>query len=76
MTKTTYAVKISPELRDKVKDFCEEHGYKQGAFVERALREKIEQEEDQRDIFDLKTLRRQEKEAIPLEAYLKSRRRV
>ena len=76
MAKTTYAVKISTDLREKVKEFCEEHGYKQGAFVEKALREKLEEEEDRQDIFDLRSLRRQEGKAVPLEAYLRSRRRA
>jgi len=38
MKKTNYAVKISPALKVKVRNFCEENGIKQGHFVEEALR--------------------------------------
>ena len=74
MTKTTLAVKISHEIADRVKKFCKERGIKYGFFVERALEERLEQEELKEDLLDLKTLRSQEKEAIPLEEYLQKRR--
>ena len=53
--------------------FCLEHGIKYGFFVEKALKEQLEREELKEDILDLKTLRDQEKNAIPFEEYLKMR---
>jgi hypothetical protein len=74
MAKTILAVKISYEIVDHVKKFCRERGIKYGFFVEKALEERLEREQLKEDIWDLKTLRSQEKEAIPLEEYLKKRR--
>ena len=73
MKKTNYAVKISPVLKEKVRKFCDENGIKQGHFVEEALKQKLEEAENLEDILDLKRLKAQESQAIPLEAYLKSR---
>jgi hypothetical protein len=74
MEKTTFAVKLNPEVIKSVKKFCAEHGIKYGFFVERALKEKLEEEELKEDLLDLKTLKGQEKLAIPFEEYLKARR--
>lgn len=73
MKKTNYAVKISPALKEKVRNFCEENGIKQGYFVEEALKQKLEEAENLEDILDLKRLKDQEAQSIPLEDYLKSR---
>lgn len=67
------AVKMDQDLLEDLRDFCEERGFKQSAFVEQALREKMEQEELKEDIFDLVTLKPQEKLAIPFREYQRRR---
>ncbi|GAF96886.1 unnamed protein product [marine sediment metagenome] len=74
MQKTTLAVKVNYSILNRVKKFCGERGIKYGFFVEKALEERLEREELKEDLLDLKTLRGQEKEAVPLEEYLKKRR--
>lgn len=73
MIKTTLAVKIGKEVAQKVRSFCSQHGVKQSFFVEKALQEKLEQEELKEDLLDFKLLRPQEQMAISFEDY--SRRR-
>lgn len=73
MLKTTLAVKINYQVADKVKKFCRERGIKYGFFVEKALEERLEREELKEDLLDMKTLRSSEKDAIPIENYLKKR---
>ncbi len=73
MQKTTLAVKVSSSILNRVKKFCQERGIKYGFFVEKALEERLEREELKEDLLDLKTLRVQEKEAVPLEEYLVKR---
>ena len=65
MGKTTFAIKISEEVIKSFKTFCKEHGIKYSFFVE--------EEELKEDLLDLKTLRKEEKLAIPFEKYLRSR---
>jgi hypothetical protein len=74
MQKTTLAVKVNYSILNRVKKFCRERGIKYGFFVEKALEERLEREELKEDLLDLKTLRGQEKEAVPLEEYLEKRR--
>ncbi len=74
MSKTTFAVKVNDKTVNKVKKFCKEQGIKYGFFVEKALEERLEREELKEDLLDLKTLRSLEKEAIPIEDYLRKRR--
>jgi hypothetical protein len=74
MQKTTLAVKVNYSILNRVKKFCRERGIKYGFFVEKALEERLEREELKEDLLDLKTLRGQEKKAVPLEEYLKKRR--
>ncbi len=74
MTKTTFAVKLNPSVVNRVKKFCSEHGMKYGFFVEQALTEQLEREELKEDLLDLKSLRDQEKFAIPFEDYLRAHR--
>ena len=50
--KDVLAVKISSNIREKVRDFCEHYGIKQGYFVERALEEKLEREETVQDALE------------------------
>ena len=71
MKRLTLAVKLNVDIINRVKKFCIEHGVKYGFFVEKALKEQLEREELKEDILDLKTLREQEKLAIPFEEYLR-----
>ncbi len=71
--KTSYAVKISSDIRERVRHFCDRYGIKQGYFVEKALEEKLEREEMVQDALELKRLKYQEPQAIPFEDYLKER---
>ncbi len=74
MQRKTLAVKVSSNILSWVKEFCRERGIKYCFFVEKALEERLEREELKEDLLDLKTLRGQEKEAVPLEEYLEKRR--
>ena len=74
MSKTTLAVKVDYKVADKVKKYCRERGIKYGFFVEKAIEERLEREELKEDMLDLKTLGSLEKEATPVEEYLKKRR--
>jgi len=67
------AVKVSFNILGRIKKFCRERSIKYCILVEEALEERVEREELKEDLVDLKTLRGQEKEAIPLEEYLKGR---
>ena len=73
MEKMSYAVKISPNIRERVRNFCDRHGIKQGYFVERALDEKLEREETVQDALELKRWKYQEPQAIAFEEYIKQR---
>lgn len=74
MQRKTLAVKVSFNILGRVKKFCRERGIKYGFFVEKALEERLEREELKEDLLDLKTLRGQEKEPVPLEEYLEKHR--
>lgn len=74
MGKTNYAVKVDIQILERLKRFCDEKGYKQGAFIEKAVLEQMEREELQEDIFDLVSLRSQERLARPFRDYDKKRR--
>lgn len=73
MDKISYAVKVDPSLIKKIKEFCFQHGIKQGFFVEKAFKEQLAREELMEDLLDLKSLRTQEESAISFEGYLKKR---
>ena len=73
MNKMSYAVKIDPSLVKKIKEFCIQHGIKQGFFVEKALKEQLAREDLTEDLLDFKGLRIQEESAISFEDYLKKR---
>lgn len=73
MRKSAYAVKLDKQLLDELKEFCEEKGYTQSAFVAKALRQQMIQEELKEDIFDLVSLRPQESMARPFKAYRRDR---
>lgn len=73
MDRISYAIKISPNIVNRVKKFCLEHGMKQGFFVEKALAEQLAREELLEDLLDFKSLRPQEKNAVSFEEYIKKR---
>jgi len=73
MEKTTFAIKISKDVIGDLKTFCKEHGIKYSFFIEKAIKEKLEEEELREDILDLKTLKKEEKLAVPFEEYLRRR---
>ncbi|MBL7132195.1 MAG: hypothetical protein ISS45_12485 [Candidatus Omnitrophica bacterium] len=73
MNKATFAIKINERVISNFKTFCDSHGIKYSFFVEEAIRRKLEEEELKEDLLDLKTLREEEKEAIPFEEYLRQR---
>ncbi|MDP2921884.1 MAG: hypothetical protein Q8O12_05935 [Candidatus Omnitrophota bacterium] len=73
MSKISYAVKVDGRLISKIKEFCAEHGVKQGFFVEKALKEQLAKEELHEDMLDFKTLTAQDASAISFEEYLKKR---
>ena len=75
MDKISYAVKLGPSLVTMVREFCEEHGLKQGYFVEKALKEQLAREEHLEDLKDLKALKSQEIDAIDFKEYLQKRKR-
>lgn len=72
--KTGYAVKLDRTVLKELKEFCKTKGYKQSAFVEKALREQMEREELKEDIYDLITLRSQEGMARPFLEYDQQRK--
>lgn len=74
MGKAAFAVKLDDELQKEIRDFCQSHGLKQGAFFEKALREQMEREELAEDLLDLYTLRSMEPHAINFQEYLKRRK--
>ena len=72
--RTGYAVKLDQDVLKELKAFCEEKGYKQSSFVEKALREQMEREELKEDVFDLVSLRSQERIARPFRDYDRHRK--
>ena len=69
MEKTTLAFKIKKEIAERTKKFCDGRGIKYSFFIEKALEEKLLEE----DILDFKRLRKNEESAISLEEYLQGR---
>jgi hypothetical protein len=52
MTKVTVTMKMKRDLHKELKDFCEEKGYIIGAYMERAVLEKLEKDELAEDMAD------------------------
>jgi len=73
MNKITFAVKISPEVRAKLRIFCREKGLKQGFFIEKAIEDEIMKAENNEDILEFHKLKMQEKDAMDFEKFLKSK---
>ncbi|MFH1830120.1 MAG: hypothetical protein ABH871_05020 [Pseudomonadota bacterium] len=74
MAKTSFAVKLDEDLQQELREFCETRGFKQGSFIEKALREQMEREELAEDLLDLYTLRSTEPHAVSFEDYMKERK--
>ena len=74
MVRSSYAVKLSTEVKERLREFCREHGLKQGYFVEEAIKERIEQMEDIEDIADFERYKYLEVQARSLKEYLKERK--
>ena len=72
--KSVLSIKIEKSLIQKIKEFCQLHGLKQGFFVEKAIKTQLEREEMVEDIVELKELRFQEKLAVPFEEYFKKKK--
>lgn len=73
MTKQTLAVKIDPEILERMRQYCAQRGVKQGFFVEKALLAKMDKEEIEEDLMDLKRNKSSESLSMSFEDYLKLR---
>ena len=73
-SKITLAVKVHYAIAEQVRQFCRERGLKYGFFVEKSIVEQLAREELKEDLLDLKDLRELERQAAPLDVYLKKRR--
>lgn len=71
MSKTTFAIKLNEGTLDHLKRFCNLHGTKYSFFVEKAIEEKLAEEELKEDLLDFKKLKKEEEKAIPFEDYLR-----
>ena len=71
--KSVLSIKIERSLIQRIKEFCRDHGLKQGFFVEKAILTQLEKEAAIQDIIELKELRREEGSAISFGDYLKKR---
>ncbi len=69
----SFAVKLSEEVRKRLKEFCDERGLKIGHFVAQALIEKMEREEMLEDAKEFALYRHEEPHAIDYKDYLKER---
>ena len=70
----SFAIRVPDTIVGRVKEFCKQHGFKVGAFVEQALKEKIEREELIEDSKDIIRLKYEEPAATPVEDYFAKRR--
>ena len=52
MNKVTVTMKMKKDLHKELKDFCEEKGFMIGAYMERAVLEKLEKDELAEDMAD------------------------
>lgn len=67
-------MKLSEDVRKKLREFCDERGLKIGAFVEKALKETMEREEMAEDAKVFALYRHEEADAIDYLDYLRERR--
>lgn len=73
MSKKSFAIKLNEEILDHLKKFCIGHGTKYSFFVEKAIEEKLAEEEMKEDLLDFKRIKKEEDLAIPFEQYLRRR---
>ncbi|MDP3957093.1 MAG: hypothetical protein Q8Q10_01135 [bacterium] len=73
MSKVTFAIKLNEEILNNLKAFCLAHGTKFSFFVEKAIEEKLAEEELKEDLLDFKILRKDENNAMSFEKYLRLR---
>ena len=73
MDKITFAIKLKKDILSRLKEFCAAHGTKYSFFVEKAIEEKLAEEELTEDLLDLKKLKKEEGQAISFEDYLRQR---
>ncbi len=73
MNKVTFAIKLDEGILNHLRRFCIEHGTKYSFFVEKAIEEKLVEEELKDDLLDFKKLKKEETQAIPFEEYLRHR---
>lgn len=71
MSKIPYAIKISPVVKERLKAYCGERGIKQGYFVERAIEERLEREEDLEDALEFKRLKHELPHATDYNQFIK-----
>ncbi|MFP4466932.1 MAG: RepB family protein [Candidatus Goldiibacteriota bacterium] len=64
----TFTMKIDKKVRDKLKEFCEKKGFVMKSFVERAILDEIEKEEEKEDLLAIARYEKYERNStIPLE---------
>lgn len=73
MSKITMAVKVDSKVAEKVRRYCAERGIKQGFLVERALEEKLEQEETLEDALEFKRWKHELPMARDYKEYIRER---
>jgi predicted transcriptional regulator len=69
----SFAVKLSEDIRKRLKEFCDERGLKIGHFVAQALVEKMEREEMIEDAKEFVLYRHEEPHAVDYKDYLRER---
>ena len=70
----SFAAKLPEETILDIRRFCKEKGLKVGAFLDNAIKEKIEREELIEDSNEILKLRFEESSASPLEEYFVKRK--
>ena len=73
MSKVTFAIKLNEQILNNLKTFCLAHGTKYSFFVEKAIEEKLAEEELKEDLLDFKKLQKDETHAMPFEEYMRLR---
>jgi len=73
MERITFAIKINENILGRLKRFCIARGIKYSFFVEKAIEEKLAEEDLKEDILDFKKLKTEEPQATPFEDYLRRR---
>ena len=65
--KVPYSLKISPDTRERLRQFCEERGILQAHFVEQAVIERLDREELLEDALEFKRWKHEEPHRKPFE---------